>query len=256
MLARLARADRERAAFAATAASGNADNGEEQRRRRDDLTLFSSLPDQPRHLTLDLGACRLTDRELRVLLHVLAEERIGDKSIAAAAVAAATGEARTTTGPGRFSALLLGRNPGIGAGALGALWGGGGGGNISQRGLLSVLVRLDLSRCGLTAADLSGFSSAGAGASRHTSTATVCLRALVLRDNALTRVGKRGERGGGGGAMCAGQAEPSWIGQARKGLAALQDLIARAPALETLDVSGERNMHSSVNFRKMGKSHP
>lgn len=168
---------------------------------------------------------------------MLSQERVGDKPAAAAAVEEATsGEATATTT--QFSALLLGGNPGIGAGALGALWGGSGSGSSGRKnGLFPFLLRLELSRCGLTAVDLAGFSSpangdGGVHASSSQASAVVCLRALVLRDNPLTRV--REEGGGGGGAQ-------SLMEQARRGAAALRDLIARAPGLEVLDVSGEES---------------
>lgn len=134
----------------------------------------------------------------------------------------------------RFGELLLGGNPGIGAGALGALCDGSGGGS-PRPGLLLSLQVLDLSRCGLTAADLVGFSSAtgeaAAAAAASSSAPAVCLRALVLRDNPLTRVGCAGARGG----------SQHWSELARRGADALRDLIARAPELEMLDLSGERD---------------
>lgn len=257
VLARLALADRVRAASAATA---NDDDAENTGNGSDRDVSSSANQHNRRTLTLDLGACRLTDRELRVLLHVLSDERVADNSTAGAgagagvgAGVAAPGEATATTGPVRFSALLLGGNPGIGAGALGALWGcgrSGGGGNRSgsQRGLFAFLVRLDLSRCGLTAADLAGLSSANGdggvvSGSNQVSAAAVCLRALVLRDNPLTRVRKAG-RGGGGG-IEAGRGAPQWAEPARRGVDALRDLIARAPALQVLDVSGEETFQVS-----------
>eukprot|EP00752_Nemacystus_decipiens_P003472 g3207.t1 len=237
VLARLAGADCERAVLAAAASSAAAAADDED---GNDHDLLSSSPNEPRHRSLDLGACRLTDRELRVLLHVLSDERVRDKpTMAAAAEAAEAAGSATSTGaraaaatgpPLRFSALLLGRNPGIGAGALGAL-----------RGLLSFLLRLDLSRCGLTAADLAGFSSANgdggtASGADQGAAATVCLRALVLRDNPLTRVRKGGAATGQG--MDMGQGTQHWTERGRRGVDALRDLIARAPALEILDVSG------------------
>lgn len=196
---------------------------------------------------LDLDACRLTDREFRVLLHALSQGSVGgDLSLA---------------GPSSmsFDTLLLSGNPGIGAGAIGALCGSGGGsasingGGDNPKGLFPFLLRLDLSRCGLTAADLAGFSAvsqghSSAGGSRvyegvHTdprggsvvlappllrASDTLCLRELVLRDNPLTRVGMVGE----------GQGSESWMEPAQRGVAALREVIARAPALELLDVSG------------------
>lgn len=264
VLARLAKADRELVALATTSstvagagagdANDDADSGDG--RRRDFLCLLS----QPRELrALDLRECRLTDREVRVLLHVLSEESVRDRPTAAGAAAAA-GDATPGRGAGTaesewFNALLLGGNPGIGAGALETLWGGGrGGGGGGSTPLCALLVRLDLSRCGLAAADLVGFSSASGGgdddgdgdggvvsaSDRASAAAVCCLRELVLRDNPLTRV-KKG-RGVGAGAQ-------QWIEPARKGVAALRDLIARAPALEVLDMSGEGGiLHFSVNL--------
>lgn len=197
---------------------------------------------------LDLDACRLTDREFRVLLHALSQGCVGrDVSAPSSSI--------------RFGTLLLSGNPGIGAGAIGALCGssggsGGGSGNGSgnnPKGLFPFLLRLDLSECGLTAADLAGFSAVSHGHSSANgsrgyegvgadsgggsialaspflrTSESLCLRELVLRDNPLTRVGVIGE----------GQGSESWIFPAQRGAAALREVIARAPALELLDVSG------------------
>ena len=150
-----------------------------------------------------------------------------------------------------FGTIVLSGNPGIGAGAIGALCGSGSGNN--PKGLLTFLLRLDLSRCGLTASDLVGFSAVSHG---HTSAGghlgyegvgadsgvgsisfapplsraseSLCLRELVLRGNPLTRVGVVGE----------GQGYTNWMEAAQEGTAALREMIARAPALELLDVSG------------------
>lgn len=161
--------------------------------------------------------------------------------------------------PMHFSALLLNGNPGIGVCALKALWNSGGCGTNNAGGLFSFLIHLDLSRCGLTIADLAGLSPttplsrspvAGGrsnvnerGENRHDRyiivghsdadlafsdqplTVAVCLRALVLRDNPLTRVGIKGE-------------SKSCLEEAQTGATALRDFIARAPELEALDISG------------------
>lgn len=152
--------------------------------------------------------------------------------------ATSRGSTATTPPSARFSALLLGGNPGIGAGALGALWDGSGTGssNSPRNGLFPSLLRLDLSRCGLTAVDLIGLSPASGDGGFYSSSpsqtaAVVCLRALVLRDNPLSRLIEGG----------AGEGAPGWIEPARRGAAALRDLIAQASGLEILDVSGEKS---------------
>ncbi|CBN78457.1 hypothetical protein Esi_0121_0054 [Ectocarpus siliculosus] len=222
------------AAAAAAAAVDPACDGDNTHRHRS--------PPAP-HQALDLGACRLTDRELRVLLHVLSRGRGGVGPDAAVAAASSGGGGDAPMPSPRLGALVLNGNPGIGAGALRELCGGGGGGsgrgmNASRNGsggsLFSSLLRLELSACRLTAADLEGFSSNGAGPPSfdQTAAATVCLRALVLRDNPLTRLRERGPVDGGN------EDEDAWIEPARKGTVALQHLIARAPSLEVLDVSG------------------
>lgn len=153
-----------------------------------------------------------------------------------------------------FGTMVLSGNPGIGAGAIEALCGssGSGSGN-NPKGLFPFLLRLDLSRCGLTAADLAGFSAVshdhssagghlgyeGVGADSgggsisfapplSRAAESLCLRELVLRGNPLTRVGVVGE----------GQGCDNWMEAAQGGTAALRETIARAPALELLDVSG------------------
>lgn len=147
-------------------------------------------------------------------------------------------------------ALLLNGNPGIGVGGLRSLCGGA---SIGKRGSpirpFPHLLRLELSGCGLTVADLAGLAWSSSSSSSlisgqelyaegggvddeplsynpTTSTAS-CLQTLVLRDNPLTRVGVTRAREGA----------QIWE-LARKGATALRDFIARAPALETLDVSG------------------
>lgn len=195
---------------------------------------------------LDLDACRLTDREFRVLLHALSQGR-------------AARDPAVGPSPMLFGTLVLSGNPGIGAGSIGALCGGGGGGSggngsgDNPKGLFPFLLRLDLSRCGLTAADLAGFSTISDGHSSaggyrgyegvgadsavgsialasplSRASESLCLRELVLRDNPLTRVGVIGQ----------GQGSESWMEAAQRGTAALREMIARAPVLELLDVSG------------------
>ena len=185
---------------------------------------------------LNLSACRLTDREFQVLLHALSQRGAGRDLSAGPS-------------PMHFGTLLLSENPGIGAGAIGALCGSGSSNCSSNnpKGLFPFLVRLDLSRCGLTAADLAGFLAVS---HRHSSAGGVdtdsgggitalappllpaseslCLRELVLRDNPLTRVGVIG----------GGQGSESWMDPAQRGTAALREVIARAPELELLDISG------------------
>lgn len=256
---------------------------------------------QCRRQTLNLNACRLTDRELQVLLHAISHGRWVSRDRPA-----------DTLDDGRFSetqsmeigSLLLNENPGIASGALSALWnddqgsdrvsssrGGSnhpsGGGNPSMDrarvgnsescgGLFRCLVRLELMRCGLTAADLSGLAGAAhasssqsgssdasggsvdghgldgndrpplpfvatidgarTGASTAGADATICLKVLVLRDNPLTRVGIARQR----------RTTPQdtrrvrhWIKPASEGLDALRSLIARAPELDTLDLKGK-----------------
>ncbi|CAM9894019.1 unnamed protein product [Ectocarpus fasciculatus] len=234
--ARLAQADRRGldTAPATAAAIDPASDGDNRHRS----------PPAP-HQILDLGACRLTDRELRVLIHVLSSGRGtvdgGPDAVAAAREASSGGGEAPTPSP-RLSALVLNGNPGIGAGALRELRGGGSGRGVpaSRNGsggsLFSSLLRLELSACGLTAADLEGFSSNGAGPpppSDQTAAAALCLRALVLRDNPLTRLREGGPVDG-----INNDDEDAWIEPARKGTAALRDLIARAPSLDVLDVSG------------------
>ncbi|CAM9680120.1 unnamed protein product, partial [Scytosiphon promiscuus] len=239
--ARLALADRETGVSSATSTTSNGPGNDSN------ASVSPCPPVQPRHGTLDLAACRLTDRELRVLLHVVSKWCADDRSAGGSSAAAAAGGARsgkdTTTarssGPSvRFSELLLGGNPGIGAGALRELLGGSSGSRADKGpkslGLLRSLVRLDLSRCGLTAADLAGFASKSSGGRDNPSStgeapAVVCLRVLVLRDNPLTRIRE----------VSAGlDGTRSWIEPARRGTAALRDLVARSPALELLDLSG------------------
>lgn len=240
--ARLALADRD-APSTAINGTGNNVNGYDSP---------SSLV-QPRDgMTLNLESCRLTDREARVLLHVLSKWCADDESATAAtgegaspAEEAITAQIASVIPSRRFSTLLLGGNPGIGAGALREIWAGGSSnssradrGLKKSLGLFRSLVRLDISRCGLTAADLAGFPSRGVGGGvgsgsgsgpSSSGETSVCLRALVLRDNPLTRI-REGNAGGG---------DRSWIEPAQRGAAALRDLIARAPALELLDLSGE-----------------
>lgn len=192
---------------------------------------------------LDLRACCLSGRDVQAILHSLSlalsqrsgasnegaakdgvDTRMGDEAVSR--------DMPSSTSAARFSSLLLDDNPGIGLRAVEALWGFRG---EQPSGLLRSLQRLELSRCGLLAADLAGLSPSSCrrtvtqeGGSSSRSPAemdiTVPLRALVLCDNPLTRVGASG------GVSC--------MEAARHGLRGLQDLIARAPALDTLDVSG------------------
>lgn len=182
-----------------------------------------------------------------------------------------------------FNKILLSENTGIGFGGLKALWslgaGCGGGGRVRGTSTTSVfrsLVRLELSRCGLTAADLAGlappsahvateehedvengegsfvnpgdaFGAGGNISSRYGDVAVTKgggnseqggggsafpLRQLVLQDNPLTRVGV-GARG-----RATGEGKNP-LELAERGVTALRDLIASAPALELFDVSGE-----------------
>lgn len=178
--------------------------------------------------------------------------------------------------PAMFDSLLLGGNPGIGIGGLTALSGFGGGNSDAGTGagagsslasenfmttnlLFRWLVRLDLSRCGLTAADLAGLAAPQAPPSAHRVTDDVdvdlavvashgnagsfercALRVLKLGDNPLTRVGARAGPGRGRGVSDAVERA------AEHGLAALQDLIVRAPSLELLDLSGVRRVAVAI----------
>lgn len=192
---------------------------------------------------LDLRACRLSGRDVQAILHslslALAQEsgasnqeaardgvdtRMGDEAVSR--------EMPSSTSAARFSSLRLGDNPGIGLRAVEALWGFRG---QQPTGLLSSLQRLELSRCGLLAADLAGLSPSscrrtvtqGGNNISHSPAemdSTVPLRVLVLCDNPLTRVGASGG--------------VSDMEAAHHGLRGLQDLIASAPALDMLDVSG------------------
>lgn len=202
---------------------------------------------------LDLSACRLTDHELQILLHALSNSRAAASTIAPSVEAEKPRATDGTVAKGPsmpVSALLLNDNPGIGVGGLKSLCGGAG---IGKRGSpmrpFPYLLRLDLSRCGLTVADLTGLAWSSPSSSalisgqelyaeddgvdneplsyNPTSYIASCLRVLVLRDNPLTRVGV--VRAGEGGNI---------VELARKGATALREFIARAPALETLDVSG------------------
>lgn len=192
---------------------------------------------------LDLRACCLSYRDVQAILHSLSlalarRSRVSNEDAARDGVSTRMGdeavsrEVPSSTSTSWFSSLLLDDNPGIGLQAVEALWGFRG---EQPTGFLSSLQRLELSRCGLLAADLAGLSPSSSrrtvtqeGGNRSRSPAemdiTVPLRVLVLSDNPLTRVGASGGVSG--------------MEAARHGLRGLQDLIARAPALDTLDVSG------------------
>lgn len=203
--------------------------------------------------TLDLKSCRLSDRELQVVLHAIAKESAVPGGGGRVKHHGSLFLADNGTSSLRLDALLLSENPGIGAGGLAALsgLGGGGSGGTAMNGLFQSLVRLDLSRCNLKAADLIGLASrespleftektpAGAHGVAHDESGsglpyTMCsLRALELNDNPFTRMGVNlgSLRGSGDGAEVQQAA-------AERGLAAFRNLIAQAPSLDLLDVSG------------------
>lgn len=209
---------------------------------------------RPRHSwVMNLSACRLMDHELQILLHALSDGRAAASTIAPSVEAQDSRAADGTVAKGSsmpVSALLLNGNPGIGVGGLRSLCGGAG---IGKRGSpmrpFPYLLRLELSGCGLTVADLAGLAWSSSSSSalvsgqelytegggvddeplsyNPTSSTASCLQTLVLRDNPLTRVGI--VRAGEGAHI---------MKLARQGATALGDFIARASALETLDVSG------------------
>lgn len=230
-------------------------------------------------LALDLRSCRLSDRELQVLLHAIMKRS-----------SRRHGEGSTEEAP--FNKLLLSGNPKLSVGGLTALWGprnsdvgvaegcpiGSGLVSGTTSLLFQSLVHLDLSKCGLTAPDLIGLAPPGAhhpfsplrgnsdgvdvvaksltdngnghaapdepgvidgvlvpggSQSRGRCAPVRCsIRVLDLSDNPLTRVGAR--RAGKGGAGGWGY-KPEL---AERGMMALRLLIAGAPELEGLDVSG------------------
>lgn len=204
--------------------------------------------------TLDLRACHLTDREVHVLINALVQGHAAPSSAASAEGSIADGALAVPLW--QFSALLLSGNPGIGVHALEALWGGRGGIH-DPKGLFPFLVRLELSRCGLAAADLAGLCpprssnderdeyrvnglpGGGGGFAAEKRSPASCLRTLILRDNPITRVGVAG-----------GEESTHKLEAARKGLTVLRDFIARAHTLEVLDVSGEATTRQDRCFSR------